>query len=309
MDAYKKIFRNAKLRIILLRTISWLPDEKMVEIQYFIKTHRKLNLDNPKRWTEKCQWYKLYYRNPLMTKCADKYLVREYVEEKGLGHTLNELYGCYKNVEDIDFDSLPNEFVIKSTTGSGNNIIVTDKSTLNIEEAKKKIKTWLRPTGKLAKEWAYYDIEPRIIIEKYLSEAKEGLTDYKFFCFSGKVSHLLVISDRFSDEKIDVYDADFKRQDVKLMVCPNQSKEDLPKPENYDEMVRMAEILSKDFPHVRVDFYNINGKIIFGELTFYSGAGYYVFEPDNFDYILGEKFILPPKKWCNVMGEKFKFPN
>lgn len=297
MDGYKKIIKNKNLRLKLIRCLNWIPDKTMLKFQYRVKLGRKLNLRNPKRWTEKAQWYKLYYHDPLMTKCADKYTVREYVQQKGLGAILNELYGVYDSPLEIDFDSLPEKFVIKVTSGCGTNIIVKNKKEFNKEDAIQKLAQWQK-NGKqksVGREWPYYNIKPRIIIEKYLEETETGLIDYKFFCFNGKANHLLVISDRFTEEKLDLYDTEWNRMNVIQSDCPNQTPYNLPKPENFKEMVKMAEVLSKDFPHTRVDFYNINGKIYFGELTFFSGSGYYIFTPDEFDFIMGEKFVLPEK--------------
>lgn len=295
MDFYKKIIRNPKVRKKMIYAFDFIPDETMLKIQYFIKIHKRLNLDNPRRWTEKCQWYKLNYRTPLMIKCVDKYLVREYVAEKGYAHLLNDLLWVGDTLEGLDLSSLPDRFVIKLNSGSGTNIIVKNKSDFDLEAAIQTTNEWIEDSRHkpLGREWAYYDVPPKLIIEKYLEESKHGLTDYKFFCFNGEISNLFVISDRFTSEKLDLYSPDWKRLDVILYVCPNQSKTDLPKPENYEKMLKIAKDLSRDFPHVRVDLYNINGRIYFGELTFFSGSGYYVFKPDAFDFWLGEKFILP----------------
>ena len=297
-DFYKKIIKNRAVRLYILQLFNWIPDNLMLKMQYRIKTGRKLNLKDPKRYTEKCQWYKLYYHDPLMTRCVDKYTVRSYVKEKGFEHILNELYGVFDKAEDIDFQSLPNRFVMKITSGSGTNIIVKDKSKLDIRSACKTLDKWVQSSPiKISGEWPYYNTKAKIIIEKYLESKESSLIDYKFFCFNGQVSHSIVISDRFSDEKIDLYDRNWNRMKVIQSDCPNQSATNMERPKNYEEMLRIAEELSKDFPHVRVDLYNINGKIIFGELTFFSGSGYYQFTPDEFDFILGDKFVLPNKMY------------
>ncbi len=269
----------------------------MIQLQYKIKTGRKLDLKSPKRYTEKIQWYKLYYRDPLMAKCADKYLVREYVKSKGLGHILNKIYGVYDHADEIDFSKLPNEFVVKKTNGGGGNdiIICKDKSNFDVETAKKIMKNWTRKElNGGGREWVYYVEKPRIIIEKYIKAENDDLVDYKFFCFGGKAYYLYVINQR----KLG-YKANFGIFDIDYNFLPyfrtDENKMDLipPKPRNFNEMIKIAEILSADFPHVRVDLYNVQGKIIFGELTFFDGSGYQTFEPDEFDFILGEKFKLP----------------
>ena len=301
MNFYKKILRSQDLRKKVFHLFDFVPDKMMVKIQYKLKTGNKLNLKNPQRYTEKLQWYKLFYRNPLLTKCSDKYHVREYVEEKGLGFLLNDLYGYYTKAEDIDFDALPNEFVIKSTTGSGNNIIVKDKSELDIEETKKRLSKWLElgdeTDGKsIGREWCYDNVKPALIVEKFLGRDKNGdLPDYKFFCFDGRVYCLYVMvnyTDNHETGQIGFYDENFN----KLPFCRVDYRDidfDIEKPKNFEKMVEYAKILSKDFPHVRVDFYDLDGDITFGELTFYNASGYTKFNPDSADYEMGKQFILP----------------
>ncbi|TYB33249.1 MAG: carbonic anhydrase [Flexistipes sinusarabici] len=296
---YKKIIKSRELRLKILSLLNWIPDKLMIKIQYRVKTWRKLNLKNPKRFTEKLQWYKLYYRDPLLAKCSDKYLVRNYVEEKGLSHILNELYGVYNDVDEIDFSGLPDKFVLKSTNGGGGNniIICKDKNKLDVEKARKQMKKWLIPQKNGGgREWVYYRHKPKIIAEKYIESGNKGLIDYKFFCFNGDPKYLYVISERdFGNKaKLGIFDIDFNklnyyRKDESKMI------EKIKKPKNYEEMIETAKLLSEDFPHVRVDLYNLNGKIIFGELTFFDGSGFQTYEPDEFDFILGEEFILPKR--------------
>ena len=299
MIDYKKIIKSQKLRFKILNLLSWVPDKIMIKMQYKIKTGRKLDLKNPKRFTEKLQWYKLYYRDPLMKKCADKYEVRDYVKSKGLENILNELYGVYDKPEEIDFDKLPNKFVLKTTDGSGgNNIIVCeDKQKMNIKKTIKQIKEWQKNNIKkpAGREWCYEGLKSRIICEKVLPrDNRNDLPDYKFFCFNGKVEFLYVMidyTDNHSNGKMGFYDRNFK----KLPFNRNDFKKidfNIKKPINFEKMINYAEILSKDFPHVRVDFYNINGNIVFGELTFYNTSGYVSFTPDEYDYKIGEKMHL-----------------
>ena len=293
---YKKIIKSQKLRVKILSVLSFVPDKTMVKLQYRIKTGRKLNLKDPKRFTEKIQKYKLDYRNPLMHKCADKYGVREYIESKGLKEILNTLYGVYENEEEIDFNKLPNSFVLKTNNSSHTNILCDDKSKLDINETKRKLKEFICKKKKISagREWAYNDIKTKIICEKYLDKDENGdIVDYKFFCFNGKAYYLYVITNRFLEggPKLGIYDingnkTEYRRADMPLL------EENIKLPGNLREMKEIAEKLSEDFPHVRVDLYNIKGKIIFGEMTFYDGSGYEGFIPDEFDYILGEKFEI-----------------
>lgn len=257
---------------------------------------RKLNLKTPKRFTEKLQWYKIYYRDPLMTKCADKYSVREYVSSKGFENILVPFYGVYESVEEINFDDLPNKFVLKTTNGSQTNLFCEDKSELDIGSTKSLLNKWLKKrTTKAGREWPYYNIKNRIICEKYLEKDKNNdLVDYKFICFNGEVFCVFVNAERKSDEdmRFGIYSKDFNHLPYRRKGL-RDTDNTFEKPINYNKMVEIAEELSKEFPHVRVDLYNIDGKIYFGELTFFHGSGYIEFEPDEFDFILGKKFVLP----------------
>ena len=297
MNFYKKIIPSKNLRFKILNMLSFVPDKMMLRIQYFIKLKRWLNLKNPKRYTEKIQWYKLYYRNPLMVKCVDKYEVREYVKEKGLGHILNTLYGVYDSFDEIDFDALPDKFIIKANNGSGTNYICKDKSKLDIAKLRKEFADFFMQTKKSAgREWVYDNVKPKIIVEKLLEIDESGdLPDYKFFCFNGKVfcSYMMENYTMNHDDGI----MGFLDKDFNLLKAHRvdfaQMKSQPEKPLNYEKMVEYAEILSEPFPHVRVDFYNIGGEIVFGELTFFNASGYTMFEPDSFDFELGAPFILP----------------
>lgn len=300
MDFYKKIIKSQKARIKILSLLRFIPDKTMLEIQYKIKTGRKLNLKNPEKFTEKIQWYKLYYKEPIFPKCVDKYDVREYVENKGLGNTLNELYGVFDKVEDINIEKLPNKFVMKTTNGGGglNVFVCKDKEKFDYDEKKKLIyKSLKTKTYSSGREWPYDKIKPRIIIEKFIEHNanERSLMDYKFYCFNGKPEFLLLINGREDVKKKSLYDMDFNCLEYKY--ADYDRIENLTKPENFDEMIKIATKLSEDFPFVRVDLYNSNGKIIFGELTFYPASGYLEkINPKGFDDMLGKKFKLPEKK-------------
>lgn len=299
MNFYKKIIKSQKLRLKILEFLSFIPDSLMIKLQYPIKTGHKLNLKEPKRYTEKIQWYKLNYRTKLITLCADKYAVREYVESKGLGFLLNELYAVYERAEDIDFSKLPDSYAMKANNSSGTNRFVFDNSNVDHESLRADAKGWLAHKAKsISGEWCYENIEPCIIFEKLLPrDENNDLPDYKFFCFNGEPYCLYTMidyTDNHANGKLGFYDMEFNQMPYRRMDFAPITKK-LDKPKNFDKMVEYARILSKDFPHVRVDFYNIDGQIVFGELTFHNASGYTVFEPDEFDFIMGEKFILPPK--------------
>lgn len=293
---YKKIIPNKNLRLKILELTNFIPDEHMIRLQYKMKTGRSVNLKNPQRYTEKLQWYKLNYRHPLMTICADKYRVREYVENKNLEDILNPLYGAYTRIDEIDFERLPNSFAIKHTNGSGANYFVENKQHEKLDKLKSTLRSWMkRKVVNYGREWSYYGVEPRIIVEKLLErDENNDLPDYKFFCFNGKVKYLYTMVDyvdNHSAGKCSFFTPNFEKLPYRRSEYEPIERE-IKKPENFDRMIQIAEKLSEDFPHVRVDLYNIKGEIIFGELTFYNAGGYSVFTPDEFDFILGEDFNL-----------------
>lgn len=275
--------------------LSWVPDSIMIPLQYRIKLGRVCNLKNPKRWTEKLQLYKMYYRNPLLCKCVDKYEVRSFVEDKGLKDYLVKLYGVWDTVENIDFSRLPNSFVLKTTDGSGgeNVILVKNKQQLNMTELRNNVFSWQTVRYPNAgREWAYTGIKKsRIIAEELLinkNNSEAGIEDFKILCYNGIPKYVIVDKDRYLDHKRNFYTTSWER--VNVTTDHEQFEEDYPKPENLDKMLQIAQILSEDFPFVRVDLYNVDGKIYFGELTFYPWTGYVQFTPDEFDFELGSYF-------------------
>ncbi len=292
---YKKIIKSQNLRFRIIRMLSWVPDSIMIPLQYRIKLGRVCNLKNPKRWTEKLQLYKMYYRNPLLCKCVDKYEVRSFVEDKGLKDYLVKLYGVWDTVENIDFSRLPNSFVLKTTDGSGgeNVILVKNKQQLNMTELRNNVFSWQTVRYPNAgREWAYTGIKKsRIIAEELLinkNNSEAGIEDFKILCYNGIPKYVIVDKDRYLDHKRNFYTTSWER--VNVTTDHEQFEEDYPKPENLDKMLQIAQILSEDFPFVRVDLYNVDGKIYFGELTFYPWTGYVQFTPDEFDFELGSYF-------------------
>ncbi len=297
MNFYKKIIKSKKMRFRILRMLRFIPDKQMLELQYYIKHKRKLNLENPQRYTEKLQWYKLYYRDPVMQQCVDKYRVRAYVEQKGLGAILNELYTVFESPEEITLRDLPNKFVMKSSNGSGTNFLCKDKSLYTDEQVQSMFRDFLAQSSASAgREWVYSGLTPVIIAEQYLEDPTQhnnDICDYKFLCFNGNPEYVVYDVDRFTNHKRNIYDTNWNDLHV-ASDCPC-ADEVYDKPENLSEMLEIARILSADFPAVRVDLYSIQGKIYFGELTFFPWSGYVQYNPDSFDFEAGEKFILPEK--------------
>lgn len=271
----------------LVNTISPLYATKKA---YFRVFERKLDLSNPCTINEKLQYLKFndYYNNELVSTCADKYRVREYLRSKGLEKLLPNLYGVYYNVKDIDWNKLPNQFVIKCNHGCGYNIICSDKKTLDIVDAKKKLKKWMRENyWKKFGEVHYRLIHKAIIAEEFLGY---DILTYKFYCFNGKPKILYVSSNGENGEKdkyVTYYHTDFTIAPYKLH-CHETNENGICKPKNYDMMLQYAEILSEDFPFVRVDLYDIEGKIYLSELTFFPTGGFMELEPAGTDYEWGQ---------------------
>ena len=277
-------------------------DEQFIRREFKKRLGREVELDNPVKFNDKLQWLKLYWYDPLATKCADKYEVRKIVAEKIGPEYLNELYGVYESVDEIDINKLPNSFVLKATHGSGFNIICKDKLKMNWGREFKKMKRWLRTNFYLQnREWVYKNIKPRIICEKYL-EGEDGKLprDYKFFCFDGEPKFLFVASDRGIETKFDFYDLEWNKLHVS-QYYPNSDYE-IPKPKNLDHVLELARKLAKGFPHVRVDFYINGSNIIFGELTFFHFSGTKKFVPEKYDEIFGEFLDLSKIKNGKYIG-------
>lgn len=253
------------------------------------------HIESPKTLNEKIQWLKLYYRNKVLTQCADKYLMREFVEEKiGSGY-LVPILGVWENVNDIDFKSLPDRFVLKMNWGSGQNLICKDKTQLNILEAKKKMREWLRPWKNhyfWGYEWGYKDIKPKIIAEQYIEQNNGDLYDYKIFCTHGTPQFLYIATERSTNVKFDFYDIDFH----KLPVSQHYPTSDkiISRPKNWEKILDLASRLSNEFPFVRVDCYVVGDKVYIGELTFYHLNGCEAFSPQEWDLKFGQYIQLPP---------------
>ena len=288
------IIRRLFLRI--LKKMKFLPPQKYVHYLYEYTTGKKLNLNNPKEINEKIQWYKVFYHPKILNQLVDKYAVRAYVEDKIGSQFLNEIYGVYDNADEVDFDKLPNQFVIKGIHASSFNLIVTDKEKLNKANAIKLFKKWLSKNQyyRTGQEWAYKDVKPRLMAEKFLKDGdRSSILDYKFYCFSGEAKFVEIHLDRVIKHKRAFFDLDFKKLPYRYVAIEEEIADKIEKPSNFDEMILLAENLSDKFPFVRVDFYSINGKTIFGEMTFYPSDGRKDFYPNEYNEIIGDLFVLP----------------
>ena len=281
--------------------------------QWYMQTMREpLNLDNPRTFNEKLQWLKIYNALPIKTRLADKYLVRDWVKEKIGEQYLIPLLGVYDKFEDIDFAKLPNQFVIKCNHGCQYNIIVKDKNKIDLQEVKEKLDKWMLENFafKYGYELHYKDIEPKIIIEKFIENKTSGgdLYDYKFWCFNGKVYYIQFLSERnISGLKMAFYDRNWHKQ--AFVYSHPLDKKNMPKPDNLDLMINLAETLSKDFPHVRVDFYRLDdGTIYFGEMTFTSASGACKWNKPEINRYLGSLIKLPKLAYDIDTGEYYKLP-
>lgn len=289
---YRKIIRNREFRLKLIRFLSFIPDKIYLKIVYWIKTGRKLNLENPKLFSEKQNWLKLNNIHLEYTDLVDKIKVRKYIEEAIGEKYLIPLLGAWDKFEDIDFEKLPDKFVLKCNHDSGSVKIIKDKKNINKKELKKfyDFRLKLNPFC-LGREYPYKNVKPKIIAEKYM-EQKFGtdIPDYKFYCFNGKPELLLVIQERFKNKKTNYYDMNFNCLDIRDLLESKDSieKNNEIKPIQFEEMKRLAGLLSKNKEFVRVDFYLINEKIYFGELTFFDSGGFTILEPIEWEIKFGE---------------------
>lgn len=276
-----------------------LSDREYLEKKFYAMLGYSLDLSNPQTFNEKLQWLKLYDRKPEYTMMVDKYKVREYIKEKTGEEYLIPLLGVWDKAEDIDFDALPNQFVLKCNHNSGLGMyICKDRSKLTenqIKAIRKNLAKGLQQDYYLTgREWPYKNVPRKIIAEKYMEDETGQLRDHKFYCFNGEPKIIMINSDReIGKTKADYFDMDFNWIDLKwgyehALVKPS-------KPINFEKMKELAAILSKDIPELRVDFYEVNNKIYFGELTFFDGSGFDKIEPKEWDEKLGEWITLPQK--------------
>lgn len=292
--------------LIKVNILKEIDDEKFAKLKYKENTGNNLNLVNPITFNEKLWWLKLNNRDPLLTKCSDKFQVREYVKEKGLEKILIPIYGVYSVAEDIPLESFPNKAFIKTNHGSGVNIIWDKKNPFDKEKFIKKFNLSLKTNYYLqSREWNYKNIEPKIIVEKVLVDSgTTGLIDYKFLCFDGKVklvfSEVGIATNEGTHNPYstrNVHDTNFNLLDLKVG-RKNYDSILVDKPKNFSRMIEYAERLAEPFPHCRVDLYNINGVIYFGEITFYHGGGTQKIEPEEWNIKMGN--------WIDLKSSKIK---
>ena len=283
-----------KMKELIKKLLKLLPDYIFLKIKYKYKFNKKLDLNNPQTFNEKLQWLKLYDRNPEYTKMVDKYEAKKYVANIIGEEYIIPTLGVYDKFEDINFATLPNQFVIKCTHNSGGLIICKDKTKLNIKEARKKInKSLKRNYFYTGREWPYKNIKPRIIIEKYMENNSETeLKDYKLFCFNGIPKIILVCSERFSSSNMceTWFDENWRYLDI--IESNHRVNKEIKRPINFDKMKILAEKLSHNIPFLRCDFYEINKKIYFGELTFFPASGFENFKPAEWNKKLGDMIDL-----------------
>lgn len=286
--------REQKNKLVSL--LRFIPDEPYLRLMYRIRMGKKLNLRNPQTFNEKLQWLKLHDRNPIYTTMVDKYEAKKYVSSIIGEEYIIPTLGVWDRFEDIDFDTLPNQFVLKCTHDSGGLVICRNKTSLDIEAARKKINASLKTNFFwVGREWPYKNVKPRIIAEEYMEDEREHeLRDYKFFAFDGVAKALFIATDRGDesiDTKFDFFDMNFVHLDF---TNGHPNADQLPhKPETFEKMRALTEKLSKGIPQARIDFYEVNGRAYFGEITLAHWSGMKPFVPEEWDYSFGEWIVLP----------------
>lgn len=263
------------------------------KIHYEYYHGKKLDLENTVEFSEKIHWLKVYYHLPILNQLVDKYAVRSYVKEKVGEQYLNEIYHVYDKASEVNFDELPDQFVIKATHSSNTNIIVTDKSKLNKLKAKFLMNKWMNENLYFSggQEWAYKDVPPRLFAEKYLNPNEGGLKDFRFFCFSGEPKFVQIGSVYQDARYVSYYDLNWEK--LPVIGVSQEHPVLLEKPFQFKEMVEVAKTLSQGFPFVRVDMYPYLDKIIFGEMTFYPNDGRVSYVPAKYNKIFGDYILLP----------------
>lgn len=284
-------------RMLNLGLLDYLSDETYLKVLYQNRTGKKLNLENPKSYNEKLQWLKLYYRRPEMSMMVDKCEVKDYVSKLiGKDHVIPTI-GVWDRFEDIDFNKLPSEFVLKCTHDSGGILICRNKFELDFVKEKNIFDKYLKNNYFFSgREWPYKNVKPRIIAEELMvDESGKELKDYKIFCFDGNPRFIQVDYDRFNGHKRNLYTLDWEYIDA-MIEFPTDPLHEIKKPEKLDEMLEFSRVLSKGFPHMRTDFYSINNNIYFGEITFFHGSGCEKFYPESFENKVSEMLKLPEEK-------------
>jgi hypothetical protein len=301
MDVIQKSIRTIRKKLMLLPVPLLVRVSPVLATQliYLANNGTLLNLKDPKNYHDKFHWLKLYWRNPLVVQCADKYEVRKFIEERHCKEILNELYGVYVHTKEIDWNLFPEKFVLKTTNACGTNIICRNKGTLDKQDALEKLDKWLKlDYGLKHAEIFYSKMTPRIICEKYI-ETEDGLVpnDYKVYCFNGNPKFILAISGRdMGNPRMQTFDLKWNELDYVKDESKGNLNIHLREPRTLDQMVYYAKKLSKGFPYVRVDFYDVNGSVIFGEMTFAPAAGYKTIFNEEAVNRMGGWIELPDRK-------------
>ncbi len=297
----KNFLNDSNIRLNYMTKLgltNMLSDHRFMQMKYERTFHRQFYIDCPVTFNEKLQWLKLYDRKPEYTIMVDKYKVREYISKKIGEQYLIPLIGVWNSPDEIDFNALPDQFAMKCNHNSGLGMcICTDKSKLDVKKVKKDLKRGLKQDYYLTgREWPYKDVPRKIVAEKFLKGDTGGLTDYKIHCFNGVPKFVLVCRDRFTKSGLteDFYTPEWNLMTVKRPNIPN-AKSPLQKPEKMEEMLALAAKLSENIPFLRVDFYYVEGKIYFSELTFFPASGFAPFEPEEWDRTFGDWLELPSK--------------
>ena len=286
---------NRLLAAVISRICVWLPDDIYLKTRYRLIMKSKLHIDNPQTFNEKLNWLKVYHRIPFYTLLVDKSTVKEYLESIiGKEHIIPTL-GIWDDFNQINFESLPEKYVLKSTNGGGGDgiIICKDKYKLNYYRTRIKLAKSMKSDWRIQREWVYRDIKPRILAEEYLKSGSDGLNDYKFFCFNGMVQLFKVDFDRFVGHRANYYDRNLNLLSFGEKLCPPNFEKKIVFPESIKKMIELAEKISCNIPFVRVDLYEVNGNIYFGEMTFFPNSGFGKFTDEGWDYKLGSWLVLP----------------
>lgn len=299
MSKLAKIIENPA---IVFRTLghwgllNWLDDKIYLSILYRIIHGKKLNWNSPRTYNEKLQWLKIHNRDPLYSTLVDKYEVKKYIKDVIGEEYIIPSIGVWDSYKEINFRDLPDKFVLKCTHGSGGNIICKDKNKFDYKRAERLLNGWMKHNFYCGqREWPYKDVKPRIIAEQYIKDEQDGeLRDYKFFVFNGDVKAMFIATERSNEERetcFDFFDENFKHLDI---INGHPNAEILPhKPYYFELMKQLAVKLAKDIPHVRVDFYEADGKVYFGEMTFFHWSGFTKFQPEIWDMRFGDWLKLP----------------
>lgn len=285
-----KLKETIALKLCYLKILHIIPDKPYLSLIYRLYFNKKINFEHPSTFNEKLQWLKINNRKNEYIEMVDKFEAKSYVKERLGEEYIIKTYGIWNNFDEINFDSLPQSFVLKCTHDSGSVVIVRDKDNFDINSARKILMKGLKNNlFYYGREWPYKYVKPRIIAEELLLDAKNSsISDYKFFCFNGKVKCFKVDFDRFTSHKANYYDKNCNLLPFGEMACPPDFNKKLQIPKNINEMIDLSEILSKGQPFLRVDFYSVNKKIYFGEMTFYPATGFGAFTDEKWDYRLGE---------------------